>query len=206
VSGNVRLSYEFYPYNKAFIRFTADKTDYDERLDDNGVSRSADGYQIDIGSNFRISGILFGEFFIGSLNRDFDDPSLKSIEAVSAGGGLSWIPTGLTTINLSFLREIQETIVSTNSGILVTEAELAIDHELLRNVLLRANAIIRKDDFKGSSREDDYHEYGLGTTYMMNRNLYLSLKYDFVDRDSNSAGGVDDFRNNRVSLTLRLQK
>ena len=205
-SADVRLSYELYPYNEAFIRFAVDKTDYDQRLDDNGVNRSAEDYRIEIGSDFRLSGIIIGDFFIGRLYREFDGASLEAIEAFTAGGELAWIATGLTTVNLSLLREIQETVVGTSSGILVTEAELAVDHELLRNVLLAANAVFRKDDFKSSSREDDYHKYGLGVTYMMNRNLYLSLNYDFVDRDSSSAGGVDDFTNNRISLTLRLQK
>ncbi len=206
VSGAVRLSYELYPHNSAFIRLSAAQTAYDERLDDNGVNRSSEAYQVDIGSDFRFSGILFGAFFIGALNRDFDSSSLDSIEAVSAGGVLTWVPTGLTTVNLTLYRETRETIVGTSSGILSTRAGLEVDHELLRNLLLSADARVQRDDFKGNAREDDYLGFGLAATYMMNRHLYLSLAYDYEDRESNIAGGVEDFKENRIAVTLRLQK
>lgn len=204
-TASLRLAYEFYPHNEAFVRVSSGTADYKQRLDDNGVNRNSDGYQVDIGSDFRFSGVLFGQFFIGKLSRNFDDAALDSIKAISTGGQLTWIPTGLTTVNLSVSRETQTTIVDNNSGILSTRADLVVDHELLRNLLLRASAGTQNDQFEGDGREDDYLNLGFAATYMMNRNLYLSLDYEYENRDSNSAGGVDDFRRNSLAFTLRLQ-
>ncbi len=200
-----QLSYELSPQQTAFIRARYEKIDYDELFDDNGVRRSSEGYEVNLGSELLLNGVIFGEIFIGYTTRDYDDPVLENIDAPSGGGQLSWQPTGLTTVTLSISHLISESIIDTSSGIFTTDGDIMVDHELLRNLLLNANLSMSKDDFRGIKREDDYLRFGLGAKYLMNRHLYLSLNYDYEDRDSNTTGGFNDYTDNILRLSIQGQ-
>jgi uncharacterized protein (PEP-CTERM system associated) len=106
-------------------------------------------------------------------------------------------------VTFALERDIAETIVENTAGILETGGSVEVDHELLRNLLLNARLAARDDDFKGTSRNDDYLRFGLGAKYLMNRNLYLTMGYDYLDRDSNAAG--EDFTDNRFLVGIRGQ-
>jgi len=205
LTATAQVSYEVLPQHSAFVRVRYIKVDYDERFDDSGLQRSSDGYDLNIGSELLLTGSVFGELYLGYITRDYEDPVLKNIEKPAAGGSLTWLPSGLTTVNLSISRRISESIVDNSSGILITEGGIVIDHELLRNLLLNVNLFTRKDDFEGIQRNDDYLIFGFGAKYLMNRYVYLSLSYDFEDRDSNTAGGVNDYTNNVLLLSIRGQ-
>ena len=198
-----KINYELQPSYSAFIRTGYKNVNYNEKFDNSGLQRSNNGYSVDIGSDLFLTGLISGEVYAGYLTRDYDDPALKNIDTFTGGGRLTWIPTGLTTVNLSLTREIYETTVSTASGNISTKAGVVVDHELLRNLLLNVSLGARRDNFKGIDRNDDYQELGIGGKYLMNRYLYLSLGYSYINRNSNT--NVNDFTENMVWLAIRGQ-
>lgn len=198
-----QLNYELVPDYSAFLRTRYKDISYDQKYDNNGLQRSSDGYEIDVGTELFLSGVMFGEVFIGYIDRNYDDSSLKDIDDFTGGAALTWLPSGLTTVTFAVERDIAETIVGDTSGILETQGSVEVDHELLRNLLLNARVVARDEDFEGTSRNDDYLGIGLGAKYMMNRNLYLNMGYTYLDRDSNADG--EDFTDNRVMVGIRGQ-
>lgn len=205
VSYLAQVNYELMPAYSAFLRTRYKDVKYDQKFDDNGLQRSSDGYQVDLGTELFLSGVMFGEVYLGYVDRNYDDPSLNDIDKVTGGAELTWLPTGLTTVIFTVDRDIAETIVDNASGILETEAGVRVDHELLRNLLLNARLAALDEDFEGTSRNDDYVKIGLGAKYLMNRHLYLTMDYDYRDRNSNTPGGVNDFTDNRFLVGIRGQ-
>ena len=80
---------------------------------------------------------------------------------------------------------------------------MTVDHELLRNLLLRAVVSVGDDDFQDIDRSDTYVRAGFGAKYLMNRYIQLDLSYAYLSRGSDTQGG--DFTNNTIFLGALFQ-
>jgi uncharacterized protein (PEP-CTERM system associated) len=155
-----------------------------------------------------ITGILFGELALGYTRREYDDDELDTVDGLGGGGTLTWNVTPLTSIIFNAQGEIQETTVTYEGDEASADFEktLSVDvtHELLRNVLLNANAAYVRDDFEGTSRSDNTVIAGAGVTYLLNRNLSLDATYRFSTRDSDDDNAEYDRSIIRLGVTARL--
>ncbi|CAN0450370.1 unnamed protein product, partial [Discosporangium mesarthrocarpum] len=102
----IRGGYDIQDEYEAFIEVRFDLVEYRSSRDDNGVSRDSFGYEVRAGSRVDITGLLFGDIFLGYLDRDYTDTTLASIDAFVAGLALTWNITPLTTIKAGFSREV----------------------------------------------------------------------------------------------------
>jgi hypothetical protein len=199
----VRLGYEIVPQYEAFIRTAYNIVDYDDALDDGGFNRDSDGYEVNAGARIDITGITFGDVYAGYRRQSYDDSRLEPVSGPVYGGLLTWNATGITTVKLSVRRSIEETTLTNSSGSLDSDYGLSVDHELLRSLILSGRVAYLNSDYEGITREDDYYKAGLSARYLMNRNLYVTLKYDYEQRESDSAG--EDYKHNSVLLSLTGQ-
>lgn len=199
---DVRAGYEIQDEYEAFAQVILTSVNYDDRLDDNGLNRDSEGFEIRAGARVDLSGLIFGDVFVGYLDRDYDDARLNSVETIVGGVDLTWNVTPLTTVKGGFSREVSETTLNSASGNLSTEYRVSADHELLRNLILSVRASISTDEFEGTQREDDYYKAGIGAKYMLNRNFSLVLDYDYSERVSDL--GADN-QINKILLRLRAQ-
>lgn len=198
-----RAGYEIIPQYEAFLRVTLNRIRYDEAVDRLGFDRDSDGYEIVAGTRIDLTGILFGDVFAGYRSQNYDDPRLRTVSGLSFGGELTWNVTGLTTVKASLSRTVEETTLSGASGFLSTTVGGSIDHELLRNLLVGARLSYTLNDYEGIAREDAEYRAGVYGRYLMHRNLYLSLQYDYRERDSNVSGA--DFAKNVVMFRVDTQ-
>ncbi|MGR9072528.1 MAG: outer membrane beta-barrel protein [Gammaproteobacteria bacterium] len=205
----LRLGYEFNPNFEAFVRGAYTIVEYDRKFDINGLQRSSTGWDGSAGIRLDFTGKLTGEAHVGYMQRDYDDPSLNTIDGMSGGLGLKWYATGLTTLSAMIDRAIKETTQIGQSGFFDTSFILNVDHELLRNVLLHADAgyVNREYEGKGNpglpSREEDIYRFGFNAKYLFNRNLYLIGGYDYENRNTNIPN--NDYQDHRVELTIGAQ-
>lgn len=199
ISGNVRLGYEIDENYEAFIRFSANRVEYDNSKADGGPQRNSDGYEIVAGAAFDITGKTQGEVFGGYVAQNYDSDTLAEdgdISDFTFGASLLWNPTGLTSIRGTASRTVTETIVGeTVNGVIEPAAsilgslfDLQIEHELQRNVLLKGSATYTLQEFQGTAREDDLINASLGARYLFNRNLSLDASYQFSYRDTSERG------------------
>src|SRR5690606_7049905 len=107
----------------------------------------------------------------------------------------------LTNLRFTALSELDETTETGASSIERREVTLAVDHELLRNFILTAQAGYAQDDFSGAAREDETLTFGFGGTYLFNRHLRGGFDYRYVTRDSNEPG--ESYDENRIGVFLR---
>jgi len=206
--GALNIGYEIQPSYLAFVEGSYNVVDYDDAVDDNGVDRDNDGYQVTAGIEIDFGGLMFGNFFAGYRDQTFDDPVLDDASGVTGGADVTWNVTPLTTLIGSASSTVRESTTTDTAGNIsssriFTTIGLEAQHELLRNLLLGATASYSRDDFQGISRTDNIYRFGLSATYLIHRHAYLSADYSLRTRDSDAPN--QDFLENAVFLTLQLQ-
>lgn len=198
-----RLGYEIVPHYEAFIRASYNVREYDDAVDDVLLDRDSDGYEVVAGTAIEFTGVTFGNVFVGFRSQDPDDPSLPTIDGVGFGGQIIWNVTGLTTVKGFVKRTVEETTQPDAAGFFATRVGASVDHELLRNLLVGAEASFTNSAYEGIDRDDDDIRFGVYGRYILNRHLYLSARYNHSERDSDAAGA--DFDKNVFMVRLATQ-
>jgi hypothetical protein len=198
-----RATYEIVPGYRAFARFAYNLRRYGNVPGADGIDRNSDGYQIDIGTDLDLGRIITGEIFVGYLHQTYDDARLSSVSGVSFGGSLLWNVTALTSVRGVVARTVEETVVIGASSYLQTAFRLGVEHELLRNVLLSADASYINSDYQGSGRSDEYYELSGGARYLLNR--YLSAGIDVTGRSRASSVSGSDYDRVLIAARIRAQ-
>lgn len=206
--GRLRGGYEISPRIAGFGEGIYEIRDYDDTPNRGGVDRNSEGYSLRGGVEIDITGLLFGELALGYTHREYDDDDLDDVGGLGGGGVLTWNVTPLTTIIFEATGEVRETTVDFEgdeaSGRFDKELGVDVTHELLRNVLLNANASYTRSDFEGTERSDDTYRVGGGVTYLINRNLSLDASYRFSNRQSDDSDAEYTRNIFLVGVTARL--
>jgi hypothetical protein len=123
-----------------------------------------------------------------------------------------YTPTGVLTITGNATRSIEDTDTIASAGFVLSQANLVIDYELLRNVLLEGRASFQNASYiQGGSQSNE--TAGAGVTWLVNQNIRLSLNDDFTNQTSPGSGvssgaGTTDlsgaYTQNILMLTLHL--
>jgi hypothetical protein len=196
----LRGGYEFTPLREVYFLANFNKRRYDQSRDNAGFERDSAGFELAAGLRYDLTGVTFIDFFLGYSEQKYEDGRLKTARGPSGGLSLIWNVTGLTTVTGKISREIEETTIAGSSSYFSTKAEIRVDHELLRNLILTGFVAYQQDDFKGINREDDYLRVGLSGRYLFNRNLSAEVGYSYRTRESTVANG--DFDENIIMLRL----
>ncbi len=191
----LRVGYDVQPGYTAFIQGSLNQREYDTTPDDNGFNRDSDGWRVDTGLEVRLTGKLDGEVYLGYLSQDYEDPLLENVDEFDFGGALTWAATQLTSVKATVFREALETTTPGASAYMSTLAQLDIDHELMRNVLVGGSISYTNNDYIGITRDDDLWSLAVRGKYLINRNFFAGADMRWVDRDSNVVGqSYDQFR------------
>ncbi|WP_291321970.1 outer membrane beta-barrel protein [Desulfonatronospira sp.] len=174
-----RLAYELNPDVQPFISARYEWRRYDKSW----VKRDSDGYRIDIGTGFDLGGVTSGEVFVGYMKQYYDHR--PDISGFWYGLSMLWQPTRLTSVEAEVMRSIKETTFPDSSGTRSVDAEVRLDHELLRNLLVGAFFDYTRDSYQGVNVKDNYYTLGPRVTYLWNRNLRAEAKYAYRTKDSN---------------------
>jgi hypothetical protein len=196
----LRGGYEFTPLREVYLLANFNKRHYDQTRDNAGFKRDSYGIEVAAGLRYDLTGITFIDFFLGWSAQDYDDSRLKTARGVSGGLSLIWNVTALTTVTGKVSREIEETTATNSSAYFLTKAEVRVDHELLRNLILTGYLAYQQDDFEGISRKDDYFRAGASGRYLFNRNFSAEAGYSFRTRESDLAN--NDFNEHLIMLRL----
>jgi hypothetical protein len=163
--------------------------------------RTGDWSPIDTMGAFEQAGITVVSGMMGTKGEDYS--TLETINGATAGVDLTWNVTKLTTLKFGVERSIEETTEDGASGVFRTDFDASVDHELLRNLILSAEAGYSLQEYEGTDRDDNVVAFGLLGKYLLSRNFYISLGYEFSRRESDEAGS--DYDRNVVMLRLQAQ-
>jgi hypothetical protein len=196
----LRVGYAVSPRLNFFTegRYSLVEYEQDDPAIPGDFNRDSDGYEVRAGAEIDLTSVLFGEVFGGYRWVDYDADFFDDTDGFSLGAGLTWNVTQLTTIELDARRDVEETTDFGASGRFATVAEIEVNHELFRNLLLNGLVGYRNDDYEGIDLTEDTFTAGVGATYLMNRYLALELAYRFDDRSSDFDS--EEFTRNVVTL------
>ncbi|WP_157831958.1 outer membrane beta-barrel protein [Thalassospira marina] len=198
--GEVRFGYEIQTGYEAFIKSSVNERDYDSNVDDGGVNRDSSGYKVQAGIAIDLDRLIRADLGVGWMEQDYDDQSLKDVDGYSADARIRWNITELTTLRATASRTINETTTTGASSTIGTAVGLGVDHELLRNLILNADAKYYNSDYQGISREDDKYTYSIGADYKLNRNLFGGIKLTHETRDSTNT--VNEYDQNVIMVKV----
>jgi hypothetical protein len=209
--GSARGSYEILKGYSAFVRGTVNKREYDNSQAGNPLApkRDSSGYRMDVGTTIDLGGVTYGEFFIGYLSQDYEDPAFNTIDGVAYGANVYWNVTQLTTVRFTASRDVIDSVDfaegRNSAGFLSSTVAVQADHELLRNLLVSGRLRYVNDDFQGIDRNDDRYEFRAGAKYSFNRNLYVGGDYTFAHRESTGTNKINSFDRDIVMLRVGTQ-
>ncbi|MGB5948807.1 MAG: outer membrane beta-barrel protein [Parvibaculum sp.] len=197
----LRAGYDVSPDTNVFVQGSLNQRRYDIGMPIQ--DRDSKGYEAVVGSRFKLSTLASGEVYVGYQRQNYDATGLSDVSGLSYGANVNWYVTPLSTVRFNAASTIEESDLGGSSGYLRQVVGVGLDHELLRNVILRGDLSYENDDYKGTPRKDDYYGGGVGVSYLLNRFVAMGLDYDYTKRDSNAAGA--DYSRNRVMFTIRGQ-
>jgi hypothetical protein len=193
------------PDTSIYVTGAGNDRRYDLNPPSVAFTRDSSGYDVDVGASFDLTHLVRGEVQVGYLNQTYKSPLFKTISGPSALVQLEWFPSPLTTVTVQARRAVGDSGVIGSAGFLATNGSLQVDHELLRNLIVTANAWTGYDEYNGVDRKDDLLGAGLSANWLLTHSAGLTFAYTFADQRSTGAAKGASFNDNRISITAILQ-
>ena len=171
--GILRGSYEVSPGLKPFAEVDVDTRVHYLTIDRTGADRDSDGVAMKLGTAFEFTRTLTGEISAGYLNRYYQDPHLPNIHAPLLDASLTWAMSALTTIKYVGTTNVNESVLTDVSGVLVHGNGLEVSHAFRRWLIATAKFGYEIDDYIGSLRQDHRYLASLSMLYKLNRDLWV---------------------------------
>jgi hypothetical protein len=155
-------------------------------------SADSQSFQALAGIDVQATGTLRYRLLGGVELRTFTSSIYSSQTSPIAEASLVWTPTGLTTVTTTLSREIDDPATAGTGGFTYTNAQLVVDHELYRNILLQGRFGYQIAEYVGggglgnNGGTQSAFNVGGSVNWLLNRNLRLSLDYNYVNQ---GAGG-----------------
>ncbi len=199
-----RADYSISPDTSLFVEIAGNQRKYDRVRPAVALTRDSDGVTVLAGAKFDLTAVAKGEVSAGYMTQSFDDVTQDDIKGLAVRTSVQWFPTRLTTVTFIAARGIQDSAVPNAAALVAESVDLRIDHDLLRNVRLTGEAGYGRDTYKDINRRDRRVTAGAGVTYLLNRNIGLSLAYKYLDREIERGVGIP-YKVNKVQAGLTLQ-
>lgn len=200
-----RADYAISPATAIFAQVTGNDRDYDMASTPLVAARDSSGYEFLVGVNFELGAVSRGEIAVGYIEQEFDSAAYSRIDGFGARAQIEWFPTELTTVTTAASRTIEDAGMAGAGGYLSSALSLTVDHELLRNVILSGQLAYTMDDYNDIDRDDDRFNASVGGTYLLNRNLGLTVSASHMEQSSSGAGRGVDYTVNRLMVALVAQ-
>ncbi len=195
-----RIEAELSPSLGLVLLTTADERDYE-----NTPTLSSDGRTILAGVALGADRMR-GEVLVGQFEREYNSPSVGTVDGVAGTVRLEWYLTQLTTVTFEGRRNADDQISGTSGQpFTTTEYGARVDHELLRNVILTVGYRQGERNYDPLSRRDEYTEYQVGADYQLNRRVAIRGRFTYDEIDYSGVSIDDrDVSAFTIDLTLRL--
>ncbi|UYY57064.1 outer membrane beta-barrel protein [Sphingomonas sp. S2-65] len=198
-SGSLQARYDLNSLTSFILRGTLEERRYDLRPDDPGfdpltqIDRSGSSTLLEAGIARELTELLYGTVRVGYLSFRYPDPKLNDVDAFSYFVDLKWNVTPLTTIVATAQRRVDETTSPVTAGNLRDEVGISLDHELLRSLIITADARIASINpsiadgvISVIDSSSDETEVGAGARYYIGRQLRVDARYNHRRRSSDN--------------------
>jgi hypothetical protein len=202
---DIEVGYDSGGLIRPFVQLSGMKVNFKEPVDQFDVNRDSTGYAINGGILFPVTALIQGRVFAGYIARNFKDPQLKDVHTAGYGGTLIWSPDRSTSIKLQGLKTVLETTLVQASSAVASSASIAVDKELRQNLLVHGQAQFERIRYTGIARTDNTWQGQINLTYLLNRVVRASVRYDYARRNAKNVPTFNDYRRNQINLTVHIQ-
>lgn len=142
--------------------------------------------------------------------RTFQASQYPTYVAPVLEGGVIWTPTELVTLTGTLSRAVEDPETGGTNGFVLNLARLIVDYEYKRNIFLQARGSFQYAQYLQSGGGSQTGlTAGASSTWLLNRNLHLSLDYDFtrLSGSGNSGSGTlatIPYTQSVIALTLHF--
>lgn len=201
-NARVRMGWEIEQGTSVFVQPAATFSRFHEKLDNFGVNRDFNDYELTAGVRLDPSPITFLEFLAGLTQRKFADASFQDGTDYLVRGLFLWNPTPVTTVNGSIDQTFSPASTPGISGTLTRTYSTSVDWTPRDPVILSAQATFRTEDFEGSTPERSRQSIilGLSADWAIDRNFYTSIGVTTEHQSGDLA--IDDMVENRIQVRL----
>lgn len=183
-----RGAYEMFPGYLAVVEASANKREYDSRLDDAGFNRSSSGYRVETGIGLDISQLIRGDFLVGYLKQDYEDPRYKDPSGLSFKATFNWTPSRITVVVPAIERSVQETTTNQASAMVRSSASILVRHEYQRNIVLTGYGSVSYDEYEGINQASVTYETRARVIYALAPEYYVGSEIGYRRRNSEIDG------------------
>lgn len=180
-------------------------TRYQDISYDNAVQRARDSQTWEVlgGFTYDFDGIWAFRGAVGYRQRDYEGAGIPNLSGPAFEGTVIYQPTQLTTLTAGASRTIEESIRNNAVAFTRTRAQVRVDHEYLRNVILSAELGGNRREYEQPDEQSTDGYALLQARWLINRNLALVGSYQHTRRLSASEG-ISEYDRNLVLLRLRV--
>jgi hypothetical protein len=175
-------------------------------------SNNSDSFLALGGLDYQAASVWRYSLLAGVETRVFQASQYASHTAPIVAATAIWTPTGVLTLTGVLSREIEDPESADTNGFVLSQARLVVDYELLRYVLLQGRGAFENANYLQGGSQNAI-TFGGGVTWLLNRNLQLSLSDDYTRQTS--AGNISQssapnaqqtgaFNQNLLALTLHV--
>ena len=132
------------------------------------------------GIDYQYDGLWRYQLLAGLEVRSFAAANFSTRVAPIAKATAIWTPTGLTTVTGTLLRTLDEPVEEGTSGFTYSSAELRVDHEYRRNILLNGELGTRLAEYQQGGGTQIQYYASAGVTWLLNRRMSLNGQYSFT--------------------------
>lgn len=210
VTPTLALGYEFAPQRSAVLVIRDANASYTNRQP-NQPRRDYNDVAVLAGIDYAVTGLFRVRLLGGYEARVFSSSAYKTLQSPVIEASAIWNPTGLTTVTGLVSRRIQDTADESTAGFTQTTLGLSVDHEYLRNILLRGTASVAIGEYDTGGSQTLYSA-GASATYLANRYARFTASYGFLARQSSGSVTLgtfgqtfgSSFTDHRFLLQVRL--
>jgi hypothetical protein len=200
--GALTLRYEWAPLRNLLFVVRALGQDYTHTPPGQPTPNST-GYQVLGGFDYDDNAVWRWRLLFGGEARLFTLSLYRQQTTAIAEAGAAWSPSGLTTVGFTLGRETADAAQAGVSGLTYSTARLTIDHEYLRNLLLKTSiGLQRADYFQGGYQIGG--SAGAGIVWVMNRSMRMSVTYDQTELHGSQGQPSPGYSSGLGLITMRI--
>jgi hypothetical protein len=205
-AARLQAAYAISPSIAGFVAVAGNVRRYDQLPPQAPLDRNSRGYEVTVGTDFEITRLIRAQVQIGYLAQHYESPVFHTVSGPAARANIEYFMSGLTTVTLHADRQVVDAIDPVAVAFVQSQVGLQVDHELLRNLLLSLRGSYATSDYIGEPRYDQRVSASARATYLVNRNLGLTLTYSLVNQSSSGAARIPGYQDNIVSISLVLDQ
>ena len=205
-SERIRGSWAKSPNLAFFVQATPNQSHFLHASTDGFGSFDSSGYDVEAGVNGQINHLITADVGLGYFAQNYDDRRIANISGIAYNANIQYYLTQLITVSAHASHSIAPAGIPGTPATDLDSVDVRADYEFRRNIIISPDLNYARYNYPGVDRVDNRLGGGVSATYLVNRTVGLTASYGYLRQDSNGRFGGINFDDNRLSLTVTLQR